>query len=109
MEKESINISIIDREGINHDIEVPLGIDLNVMEVCKSEELPVMGTCGGMALCSSCHCYIQSDHELPEMSDGEEDMLDQAFDVQENSRLGCQLRITKEMDGLVAELAPEGL
>lgn len=106
--KENIHIEIIDREGARRRVEVPLGVDLNVMEVCKAEDLPVQGTCGGMALCSTCHCYIQSDHDLPEKSDDEEDMLDQAFDVLPNSRLGCQLRITEELDNLIIELAPEG-
>jgi len=68
----------------------------------------VKGTCGGMALCSTCHCYVNSEHELPEMSDDEEDMLDQAFFVEDNSRLGCQLRMTDELEGLVVKLAPEG-
>jgi 2Fe-2S ferredoxin len=66
----------------------------------------VEGTCGGMALCASCHCYVLSDHELGEASDDEEDMLDQAFFVEDNSRLGCQIRIKEEIDGLVVKLAP---
>lgn len=106
---ESINITVVDREDQPHPIEVPLGVDLNIMEVCKAEELPVLGTCGGMALCSTCHCYVQSDTDLPEMTEAEEDMLDQAFDVQDNSRLGCQLKVTEALDGLVVKLAPEGL
>ena len=77
------------------------------MEVCKSYELPVQGTCGGMALCSTCHCYVLSEHELPEASDDEEDMLDQAFFVEDNSRLGCQLKATPALDGLIVKLAPE--
>jgi 2Fe-2S ferredoxin len=60
-----------------------------------------------MALCSTCHCYIESDHELHEMSEDEENMLDQAFFVEDNSRLGCQLQLVDSMDGLVARLAPE--
>jgi len=76
------------------------------MEVAKASELPVEGTCGGMALCASCHCYVLSDHELKEASDDEEDMLDQAFFVEDNSRLSCQLKITPELDGLKVKLAP---
>jgi 2Fe-2S ferredoxin len=60
-----------------------------------------------MALCSTCHCYVQTDHELTDMSDDEEDMLDQAFFVEDNSRLGCQLKLKEELDGLVVKLAPE--
>ena len=106
--KENINITIIDREEQPHEIEVPLGVDLNLMEVAKASELPVEGTCGGMALCASCHCYIVSDHDIFDRSDDEEDMLDQAFFVEDNSRLGCQVKMEEELDGLVVKLAEVG-
>ncbi len=106
--ENTITITVIDREEKEHTLEAPTDMNMNLMEVCKSYELPVKGTCGGMALCSTCHCYIQSDHDLPEMSEDEEDMLDQAFFVDdETSRLGCQIPITQELDGLVIVLAPE--
>jgi len=105
---ENINITIIDRQDVPHKIEVPLGVDLNLMEVAKASELPVEGTCGGMALCASCHCYIQSEHDIFDRSDDEEDMLDQAFFVEDNSRLGCQVKMEEEMDGLVVKLAEVG-
>lgn len=106
--KESINITIIDRQDVPHEIEVPLGVDLNLMEVAKASELPVEGTCGGMALCASCHCYIQSEHDIFDRSDDEEDMLDQAFFVEDNSRLGCQVKMEEGVDGLVVKLAEVG-
>ncbi len=106
---EMINITVIDREGEPHELEAPTDMNLNLMEVCKMYELPVKGTCGGMALCSTCHVYVESSHELPEMQDAEADMLDQAFFVEDNSRLGCQLRIKDELEGLVVRLAPEAL
>lgn len=80
-------------------------MNMNVMELCKSYELPVEGTCGGMAMCATCQVYVLSDHELPIKSDDEEAMLDQAFFVQENSRLGCQILLTNELDGLKLQLA----
>ena len=79
--------------------------NLNLMEVCKANDLPVQGTCGGMALCASCHVYVLSDHHLPEQSDAELDMLDQAFFVKSNSRLGCQIHLTEAMNGLKVVLA----
>ena len=91
-----ISISIIDREGEAHQIEAPTDMAMNLMEVCKAFELPVEGTCGGMALCASCQCYILSNHDLGERSDDEE-----------TSRLGCQIPITKDLEGLQVELAPE--
>lgn len=101
-----IALTIIDRNDQVHEVEAPTDMSMNLMEVCKAYELPVEGTCGGMALCSTCHVYIHSDHELPEASDDEEDMMDQAFFVESNSRLGCQLKITEELNGLVVKLAP---
>ena len=100
-----INITIIDRQGVEHALEAPTDIGMNMMELCKSYELPVEGTCGGMAMCASCHLYILSDHQLNEKSDDEEAMLDQAFFVKNNSRLGCQIRLTNELDGLKVQLA----
>ena len=102
-----INITVIDREGIAHELVAPTDMNMNLMEVCKSYELPVKGTCGGMAMCASCHCYVESDHVLKEASEDEEDMLDQAFFVEDNSRLGCQIFMQPELDGLKVTLAPE--
>lgn len=104
-----IKITIIDREGEEHVFdEAPTDMSFNMMEFAKACELPVEGTCGGMALCASCHMYIESDHELPEPSEDEEDMLDQAFHVEDNSRLGCQIHLTEKLDGLVVRLAEVG-
>lgn len=104
--EDIINIKITDREGVVHDLEAPTDMAMNLMEVCKSYSLPVEGTCGGMALCASCHVYVLSDHELSEASQDEEDMLDQAFFVKSNSRLGCQIKIVEAIDGLEVVLAP---
>lgn len=103
-----IKVTVIDREGAPHELDAPTDMNMNMMELCKSYELPVEGTCGGMAMCASCHMYVQSEHELPEMSEDEEDMLDQAFFVEDNSRLGCQIHLTDDMDGLVVKLAEVG-
>ena len=102
-----VAISIIDREGETHQVVAPTDMAMNLMEVCKAYELPVEGTCGGMALCASCQCYIESDHLLEERSEDEEAMLSEALNVQDNSRLGCQIPITDDLEGLVIRLAPE--
>lgn len=106
-ENKDITITVIDRNGISHQLSAPTDMNLNVMEVCKLYELPVKGECGGMAMCATCQIYIESNTALPDQSDAELDMLDQAFYVRENSRLGCQIHITPEIDGLIARLAPE--
>ena len=101
-----ISIEVIDREGNLHEISVPTDMGLNVMEVCKASDLPMEGTCGGMALCASCHVYILSDHALSPRSHDEEDMLDQAFFVDGTSRLACQIRVSENLAGLRIKLAP---
>ncbi|MCI2229890.1 2Fe-2S iron-sulfur cluster-binding protein [Polaribacter sp. MSW13] len=105
-----ITIKVTDREGTLHEILAPTDMAMNLMEVVRSYELAPEGTigiCGGMAMCASCQCYVKSDHELPEMGIDEDMMLAEAFHVQDNSRLGCQIAITPELDGLEIELAPE--
>lgn len=105
-----INIKITDRLGVTHQIEAPTDMALNLMEVIRMYELAPEGTigiCGGMAMCASCQCYIESTHELSEQSDDEEVMLSEAFHVKPNSRLGCQIQITPKLEGLEVRLAPE--
>jgi 2Fe-2S ferredoxin len=103
-----VNITVIDREGTAHALEAPTDMNMNMMELCKSYELPVEGTCGGMAMCASCHLYVVSEHAILERNDDEEAMLDQAFFVKSNSRLGCQIPITPELEGLRVQLAEVG-
>ncbi len=105
-----IKITIIDREGIAHEVEAPIDMNMNLMEIVRSYELAPEGTigiCGGMAMCASCQCYVLSDHELPEISYDEDAMLAEAFNVKDNSRLGCQIHMKPELEGLKVELAPE--
>jgi len=105
-----VNLKITDRNGVTHDVVAPTDMAMNLMEVVRSYELAEEGTigvCGGMAMCASCQCYIKSNHELPEMSDDEDAMLAEAFYVEDNSRLGCQIQITQALEGLEIELAPE--
>jgi len=104
---QDIILYLTDREGTTHSLTAPTDMNMNLMELCKSYEFPVEGTCGGMALCASCQVYVSSSHPLPERSDDEEAMLAEAFHVQENSRLGCQIHLTPELDGLEIILAPE--
>lgn len=105
--EDNITVYIIDRDGKRHELVAPTDMNMSIMELCKSYDLPVEGRCGGMAMCASCQCYLESDHKLDEQSDAELDMLDQAFFVEDNSRLGCQIPITKALDKIVLRLAPE--
>jgi ferredoxin len=102
-----IKVTIIDRDGVKHELVGPTDMNMNIMELCKAYELPVIGECGGMAMCATCQCYLESETILPVQSDDELDMLDQAFHVEENSRLGCQIQLDESIDGIVLRLAPE--
>ena len=77
------------------------------MDVFKAHNLPVEGTCGGIAMCASCQCYIISSHQLLEKTDNELAMLSEAYNVKNNSRLGCQIFVSNKLDGLEIQLAPE--
>ena len=109
MEKELVQLTIIDRDEQVHTLEAPTDMGMNLMEVLKSYELPVEGICGGMAMCASCHCYIQGNEDLLERNDAEQAMLDETEDVKERSRLACQIPISEKLEGLVVELAPENM
>lgn len=105
-----ITLKIIDRNGKTYEVLAPTDMNMNLMEIVRMYELAPEGTigiCGGMALCASCHCYVLNGVEIPEKSDDENAMLWEAFNVKENSRLGCQIQITPEIDCLAVELAPE--
>lgn len=105
-----ITLKITDREGVLHEVLAPTDMAMNLMEVVRSYELAPEGTigvCGGMAMCASCQCYVKTNHELPEIGQDEDMMLAEAFHVKDNSRLGCQIQMTTNMDGLEIELAPE--
>lgn len=107
---QDIALKITDRNGQLHEVQAPTDMNMNIMEVVRMYELAAEGTigiCGGMAMCASCQCYILNKIELPEKSDEEDAMLSEAFNVKENSRLGCQINITSAIDGLAIELAPE--
>ena len=102
-------LKITDREGVLHEVEAPTDMNLSLMEVIRSYGIAQdgeIGVCGGMAMCASCQCYVVSDTPLPEMQPEEEAMLFEASHVQENSRLGCQIPITEELNGLEVILAP---
>ena len=102
-----ITIHIIDRDQNRHSIVVPTDMNMNLMEACKSYEFPVEGICGGMAMCASCQVYVGSKNLLENISEEEKAMLSEAFHIKPNSRLGCQIAMTTDLDGLEFEIAPE--
>jgi len=101
-------IHVIDREGQEHALE---GIEgWRVMEVIRDHGLPIKAECGGCCACATCHVYVDEawKNNLTPPANEELNMLDEAFEVQPNSRLSCQILLNKELDGLTVTLAPEG-
>ena len=95
---------IIDKEN-SKTIEVSNG--LTVMEGAVQNNIPgIDADCGGGMACATCHVYVNEEWlgKLPEKEDGEEDMLDMAFEPKQNSRLSCQLTVSDELDGLVVNI-----
>ncbi len=103
-----ITLTIEDRNGERQDIEIPEGINLSLMEVLKASEYNILATCGGMALCATCHVQVLAGEEkLSEASDMELDMLDTLPNATLESRLACQLRVSEEMHGCAFRILGE--
>ena len=97
-----INIIVEDRDGEQQPVEIPEEISLSLMEVLKASEYNVLATCGGMALCATCHVQVLEGLDLlPPPSDGEMDMLDTLPDAGFDSRLACQIRINDNLNGMI--------
>ena len=98
-------ITYIESNGKTHTIEVANG--LSVMEGAVQNDIPgIDADCGGSMACATCHVYVKEEwfNKLPKKEDGEEDMLDMAFEPKKNSRLSCQLMVSDQLDGLVVNL-----
>lgn len=79
----------------------------NLLDIAQSNDLEMEGACGGSCACSTCHVIVEADEmfdKMEEPSDDENDMLDLAFGLTETSRLGCQVVMSKELDGLRIKL-----
>ena len=98
-------IKYIEHNGKSHTIDVANG--LSVMEGAVQNDIPgIDADCGGSMACATCHVYVKQEwfDKLPKKEDGEEDMIDMAYEPNEFSRLSCQLIVSDELDGLVVKL-----
>ena len=103
-----INITVLNKSGEEKLLEVPDDMGLSLMEILKAHEYNVLATCGGMAMCGTCHVQVlEGMDNLAAHSDAELDMLDTLPDAEPNSRLACQLRIDANMHGAVFKLCAE--
>lgn len=97
-------MTFIEKDGSRREVEAPVG--LSVLEIAHRNGLELEGACEGSLACSTCHVIVESDWYdlLPDATEDEEDMLDLAFALTKTSRLGCQIKMTPELDGLVVKL-----
>lgn len=100
-----MRIFVTDLEGIEHELEAVEG--WRVMEIIRDYGLPVKAECGGACSCATCHVYVDEEwlDKIAPMKEEEEEMLDTAFDVQDNSRLSCQIILDEHLNGLKVTIA----
>ena len=100
-------INVKDREGKIHSLKADNG--LKIMEIIRDAGLDIEAACGGCCACATCHVYVDNSWyiKLDKINEEEESMLDQAFCVNNNSRLSCQIEFEEKFDGISLTLAPE--
>lgn len=100
-----LKVTFIDKDAQSHTFEVSAGD--NLLDIAQANDLEMEGACGGSCACSTCHVIVEDADmydRMEEPDDDENDMLDLAFGLTETSRLGCQVKMSKELDGLVVRL-----
>ena len=103
--KQMTKITYIEHNGKEHTVDVQNG--LTVMEGAVQNDIPgIDADCGGSMACATCHVYVKDDwyNKLDEKSEGEDDMIDQAYDPKKNSRLSCQITVSDKIEGLIVHL-----
>ena len=97
-------VTFIERDGTRREVDAPVGLSL--LELAHKNEIDIEGACEGSLACSTCHVIVEPDwyDVLPEATEDEEDMLDLAFGLTKTSRLGCQIIVSEELDGLTVKL-----
>ena len=100
------SMTFIERDGTSREVDAPNG--LSVLEIAHKHNVDIEGACEGSLACSTCHVIIEGDWfaKLDTPTEDEEDMLDLAFGLERTSRLGCQIVMSADLDGLVVRLPP---
>ncbi len=105
-----ITIKVIDQSGNSKELIAPTDMGLSLMEFLKGNEYDILATCGGMALCATCHVEVTEGYnQLPEISDDEYAMLDTLPNITQTSRLSCQLKLSESMNGICVRIMGDGL
>jgi ferredoxin len=103
-----ITFTIEDRDGTQAPIEIPEGINLNLMEVLKGSDYDILATCGGMALCATCRVHVLKGlDKLPPAGDAELDILDTLPFAADDVRLSCQLHVNESLEGGLFKIPPQ--
>ncbi|GAB2615162.1 2Fe-2S iron-sulfur cluster-binding protein [Belliella aquatica] len=103
-----VTFTVEDHDGNRQSIEAPDDMGLSLMEILKASEYPVLATCGGMALCATCHVEVmEGQDQLGEATDVELDQLENLPEYFPTSRLACQVRISPLLEGAVIKLRGE--
>ena len=102
-----VKVTFIERNGNRKEVETQPGLSL--LEIAHANNIDIEGACEGSLACSTCHVIVETDwySRLPDADEDEEDMLDLAFALTKTSRLGCQIIVTEDLDGLTVKLPQE--
>ncbi|MGZ3866904.1 MAG: 2Fe-2S iron-sulfur cluster-binding protein [Bacteroidia bacterium] len=104
-----ITIFVENADGSRTELQAPTEMGLSLMEFLKANEYDILATCGGMALCATCHVsVIEGTEKLHEISNDEYAMLDTLPNITDTSRLSCQLKLNEQMNGLVVKIMGDG-
>jgi 2Fe-2S ferredoxin len=105
-----INIHIREKEGSTTTLQAPTDMGLSLMEFLKGCDYDIPATCGGMALCATCHIEVLEGAEnLPDISEDEYAMLDTLPNITPTSRLSCQIRLHDSIDNIKVKILGDGL
>eukprot|EP00934_Nitzschia_sp_Nitz4_P007510 Nitzschia sp. Nitz4//scaffold85_size83877//18582//19257//NITZ4_005220-RA/size83877-augustus-gene-0.147-mRNA-1//1//CDS//3329559110//7500//frame0 len=106
--QDTVKVTYIEPDGTERVVSARVGQHL--LDLAHENDIELEGACGGELACSTCHLIFEQDifDTLPEMEEDEEDMLDLAFEVTETSRLGCQIQVRPDMDGMIVRIPDDG-
>jgi ferredoxin, 2Fe-2S len=105
-----ITINVQSPSGQVTSLQAPTDMGLSLMEFLKGNEYDILATCGGMALCATCHVEVlEGFGNLSAISDDEYAMLDNLQNITDTSRLSCQLRLSEEMNGIIVKILGDGV
>ncbi|CAM9096607.1 unnamed protein product [Scytosiphon promiscuus] len=106
---EKVNMTFVEDDGTEVKVEAELGTTL--LEVAHESDVELEGACGGDLACSTCHVVLPKDYydKLDEKEEEEDDMLDLAWGLTDTSRLGCQIKVTRDLEGMLIKIPEDSM